>query len=149
MKRLLLPALALLLLATGCSDGVEWSGRERENGEYLLAALQFTNEAATIANSIETTADLDAKREPLLRALRAAQWNAAQVDDQVLDKLHPALYGRFRIAYRDALGDMIEAYERNDIDAAERAAHRLSQFIRWYQAERHTFRWWPDATRRN
>src|SRR5690606_23230946 len=95
MKNLFLPALAVLMLVAGCNDGVHWSKREQDNGEYLLAALRLTSEAATIANSIETEADLDTKREPLLRALRSAQWNAAQVDDHVLDKLHPALYGRF------------------------------------------------------
>lgn len=149
MKKFLLPILLAASLLAGCSDGVEWSKRERDNAEFLLASLRFTSEAAAIVNAIESEADLDAQREQLLRKLRAAQWNAAQVDDQVLDKLHPALYGRFRMSYRDALGDMIEAYERNDLDAAGEAASRLSRFIRWYQAERHTFRWWQDAMTRN
>jgi hypothetical protein len=150
-KRITLSLLATLLsiALAACSSGVDWSARERENASHLLASLQFTSEAAGIANAIETPADLDARREELLRALRAAHWNAVQVDDTVLDKLHPQLYARFRMSYQRTLATMIRAYERNDIDTAQNAAAGIVDFMNWYRAQSHTFRWWDEALRTN
>lgn len=141
------PSLVVLLtlVLTGCSPGVDWSTRERENATHLLASLKFTSDAAAVANQVGNPDELEAHRDELLRLLRAAHWNAANVDDQVLDKLHPQMFGRFRMSYQPALGAMIRAYERNDIDAAQKAANAIRNFMNWYRVNRHTFRWWDEA----
>lgn len=144
------PVLLLLtaLLLTACSDGVQWSSRERENAVHLLASLRFTSEAASIANSVETDSDYVEQRDDLLQALRAAHWNAVQVEDTVLDKLHPQLYGRFRLGYQRALAAMIRAYEQNDFEAAQKAATDVRAFMDWYRQQNHNFRWWDEAMSR-
>lgn len=134
-----------LLLVSACSDGVQWSSRERDNAIHLRESLQFTSEAASIANSVESEADYARQRDDLLRALRAAHWNAVQVEDTVLDKLHPQLYGRFRLGYQRAVAAMIRAYEENDIEAAQKAAEDVRAFMDWYRQQNHNFRWWDEA----
>lgn len=143
------PVLPLLLLAlpflAACSKGVDWSERERENAAYIQASLQATSAAAEIANSAGSDSELLARRDRLLRALRAAHLNAAQVNDSVLDKLHPQLYGKFRLGYQRALAAMIRAYENSDVGAAQNAAADIRDFVDWYRRENHTFRWWEEA----
>ena len=139
--------LLIALAIPGCSKGVDWSARERENAGFLQASLQATSEAAAIANEIESEADYRIRRDRLLQALRAAHLNAARVEDTVLDKLHPQLYARFRLDYQRALGRMINAYESGELGAAQNAAGDIQGFMDWYREHRHTFRWWEDAMR--
>lgn len=144
-RSMILPLVLVLLMLPACSDGVQWSSRERQNAVHLLASLQLTSEAAGIANSIESDADYTRQRGELQRALRAAHWNAVQVEDTVLDKLHPQLYSRFRLGYQRALAAMVRAYQQNDPDAAQEAAGRVRTFMEWYRQENHRFRWWDEA----
>lgn len=133
---LLLPAAGLL----ACSDGVDWSSRERENAAHIQASLRATSSAASIANNM--TGNDPAEREKLLQALRAAHLHAARVEDSVLDKLHQRMYGKFRLDYQRALAKMIRAYENGDPGAAQEAANEIRDFMDWYRREKHTFRWW-------
>lgn len=139
--------LALLVAfgLAGCADGVDWSARERENAAHLQASLRSTSEAAAIANAITSDAEFRVRRERLLQTLRAAHLHAARVEDTVLDKLHPQLYGKFRLDYQRALARMINAYQEADLDAAQDAAGDIQDFINWYREQRHTFRWWDEA----
>lgn len=144
MRRTLLKLAFLLPLLAACADGASWSQREIDNAGYLLTSLQAASEAARLSNAmgdVPSAAELDA----LLRELRQAYVSAAQVDDQVLDKLHPRLYAEFRLGYQKALGNMIRAYEQGDMDAAAKAAGEIGKFTQWYRAERHNFRWWKGA----
>ncbi|MBW3567266.1 MAG: hypothetical protein KY410_04785 [Proteobacteria bacterium] len=141
----LVAALTLITLLGACSKGVDWSARERENAAHLQASLQATSEAARIANAITSESDFQAHKGRLLQTLRAAHLHAATVDDSVLDKLHPQLYGKFRLDYQRALARMINAYETGNLDAAQDAAGDIQAFINWYRERRHTFRWWEDA----
>ncbi len=129
----------LLVLLTACAEGVSWEQREIDNGQRLLDAIAATNEAARLANQ---PGNNDAE---VLTALRRALVAAVQVDDQVLDKLHPALQPRFRFGFQRALGKMVRAYERGKPQAAEAAAGELQEFINWYRAHRQDFRWWEGA----
>lgn len=141
-----LPAvLAIVLLLAACSQGVDWSSREKENAAHILTSLRLTSNAAAIANSIQSEHDLDRRNAELLQVLRAAHWNAVQVDDSVLDKLHPQMYARFRMSYQRSLASMLRAYERGDLEGARNAADGIVDFMDWYRSQNHTFRWWDDA----
>lgn len=145
------PLLALACIATllaACSSGVDWSARERENAAFIQVSLQATSDAAAIANAARSDAELLARTDRLLPALRVAHLNAARVDDAVLDKLHPRLYSKFRLRYQAALARMIRGYENGDVDAAQDAAGEIADFMAWYRRENHTFRWWQEAARR-
>lgn len=142
----LLPLAAIL--AAGCSGGVNWTDHERENAAHIEASLRATSDAAVIANGIENRSDLERDRERLLQALRAAHLHAARVEDSVLDKLHPRMYGKFRLEYQPALAGMLRAYESGDLDAAQTAAAGIRDFMTWYRNEKHTFRWWDNAAPR-
>lgn len=141
----LLVALLVMTWLAACTQGVDWSPRERENAAHLQLSLQATSEAAKVANEIGNEAQFRVRRKQLLQSLRAAHLHAARVDDAVLDKLHPQLYGNFRLDYQRALARMINAYETGDLDAAADAAGDIQQFINWYRNNRHTFRWWDEA----
>lgn len=141
----LVTTLALMVVFVACSKGVDWSPRERENAAHLQASLQATSEAARIANAITSESGFQVRKAKLLQALRAAHLHAATVDDSVLDKLHPQLYGKFRLDYQRALARMLNAYETGDLDAAQDAASDIQAFINWYRERRHAFRWWEDA----
>jgi len=143
--RFLTVLLFAAALTGACSKGVDWSTRERDNAAHLQASLQATSEAASIANAITSDAAFRDQQDELLKALRAAHLHAARVDDAVLDKLHPQLYGKFRLVYQRALARMINAYENGDPDAAQDAAADIQEFIEWYRNQRHTFRWWEEA----
>lgn len=130
-----------------CSNGVDWSARERENAAHIRLSLEAVSNAAEIANAAASDDELLAQRERLLRALRAAHVNAVRVEDAVLDKLHPQLYAKFRLDYQRALGRMIQAYEQGDVGAAQNAAADIRDFVGWYRRENHTFRWWKEAMR--
>lgn len=144
-KLLIIVILLAATALTACADGVDWSARERENAAHLQASLQATSEAAAIANAITTEAEFRVHRERLLQTLRAAHLHAVRVEDPVLDKLHPQLHPKFRLDYQRALARMINAYEAADLDAAQGAAGDIQDFINWYRAHRHTFRWWDEA----
>lgn len=137
----------LLLLAAlqACTEGVHWSEREKENALHIQASLQATSDAAAIFNEIETPAAYQARREELLRTLRAAHLHAVQVNESVLDKLHSRLYVKFRLDYQKALARMITAYESDDLDAAANAAGDVREFMVWYRGNNHLFRWWNAA----
>lgn len=136
--------LAALILG-GCADGVNWSERERRNGEKLLASLAAVSDAARIANAADSERRLARNRDELLAQLRRAHLLASQVDDIVLEKLHPRMYSQFRLRYQRAVASMIEAYEDGDIDEAEKAAADIQDFMTWFRANRHTFRWWDES----
>lgn len=142
--RTFIAALGFVLLVSGCPKGVDWSDREKENAAHIQASLQATSDAAAIANTAgdDVTADT---RTRLLQALRRAHVHAVRVNDAVLDKLHPQLYGRFRLGYQPALAAMIRSHEAGDPDAAADAVADIQAFMRWYRATRHTFRWWDEA----
>ncbi len=144
LARHLLPLL-IIALAAACSKGVQWSPREKDNAAHIRMSLQAVSDAAEIANAA-TGSEND--RERLLRALRKAHLHAARVDDAVLDKLHPELYGKFRLKYQSALAAMIRAHEAGDTGAAERAAADIRDFMNWYRNTTHTFRWWDEAAMR-
>lgn len=137
--------ILVITAVSACSKGVDWSPRERENAAHIQASLLATSEAASIANAIISEAEFHVRRDRLLQTLRAAHLHAARVEDAVLDKLHPQLYGKFRLDYQRALARMISAYENADLDAAQDAAGDIQQFINWYRERRHTFRWWEEA----
>lgn len=141
-------AMALLMfttLVTACAEGINWSEREIRNGENILASLQAVSEAAQIANRAATASELAAAREQLLGKLRRAHLLASSVDTIVLEKLHPRMYSQFRLRYQRALGRMVKAYEQGDIDAAERAAADVQDFMAWFRKNRHVFRWWDES----
>src|SRR5690606_33620075 len=140
-----IPTLCAVLALAACSGGVEWSARERDNALHVQASLRAVSEAAGIANGIDSAAEYSRRRDERLQHLRAAHRHAADVEDQVLDKLHPRFYGKFRLDYQRALARMIQAYERDDLDDAERAAADIRTFMDWYRRENHTFRWWKEA----
>lgn len=137
--------LGLLALLTSCAEGVSWSQREIENGQRLLDAIAATNEAAQILNASGTDESETRNDEAVLTALRRALIAAVQVDDQVLDKLHPALQPRFRFNFQRALGKMIRAYESGQPEEAAEAAAELQEFITWFREHRQDFRWWEGA----
>lgn len=141
----LITVLALGLVASACSEGVHWTPRERDNATHLQASLQATSDAAATFNEIDSADDYRARRGELLQNLRAAHLHAATVTDNVLDKLHPQLYVKFRLGYQKALARMIAAYEADDLDAAATAAGDVREFMEWYRANNHRFRWWEEA----
>lgn len=135
----------LIILLAACADGVSWSDREQENGEQILESLAAVSEAARIINASDTDMKLEARRERLLGELRRAHRLAANVDEFVLEKLHPLMFSKFRLTYQRALARMIRAYETGDIDDAERAAADVQDFFEWFRDNRHQFRWWDTA----
>lgn len=139
--------IALFLVAAlhGCAEGVPWSAQEKENAAHIEASLRATSDAAVLFNEIDTPAAYRARRDDLLRTLRAAHLHAVQVNESVLEKLHPQLYARFRLDYQKALARMITAYEADDLDAAAIAAGDVRDFMLWYRENRHLFRWWDEA----
>ena len=135
--------MSIALLAASCSKGIDWTNREKENAAHIQASLQATSDAAAIANAAgDDNQDMNPR---LLQALRSAHLHAVRVDDAVLDKLHPQLYGRFRLSYQPAVAAMIRSHEAGDPEAAADAAADIQAFMRWYRATRHTFRWWDEA----
>lgn len=137
--------LGIALLVSGCAKGIDWSDREKENAAHILASLQATSIAASIANEAGDAIDNPDLKNRLLQALRSAHLHAARVDDAVLDKLHPQLYGRFRLGYQPAVAAMIRSHEAGDPEDAADAAADIQAFMHWYLATRHTFRWWDEA----
>ncbi|HEX6928081.1 MAG TPA: hypothetical protein VF267_02450 [Gammaproteobacteria bacterium] len=135
----------LALFLAGCSKGVDWPARERENAAHIQASLRATSEAAAIVNAIRAETDFDIRRERLLQTLRVAHLNAAVVEDSVLDKLHPQLYAKFRLDYQRALAGMIRACENGNLQAMQDAANDVQDFVDWYRGKSHTFRWWESA----
>ena len=144
-QRFLPFALLAIVLLGGCADGVNWSERERRNGENILASLEAVSQAARIANAADSERRLERNRAELLRQLRRAHLLASEVDTIVLEKLHPRMYSQFRLRYQRAVARMIDAYENGNIDSAERAAADIQDFMTWFRANRHTFRWWDEA----
>lgn len=140
------PLLALtctLLLIAGCSKGLQWSDREISNGQRLLDAIEATNAAGSLLSDPNPD-----NVDKALTELRRAHIAAAQVDDQVLDKLHPGLQPRLRLNFQRALGRMIQAVETNDSRALNKSADTIQDFIAWYRANEQDFRWWDGPRRR-
>lgn len=137
--------LALGLMVAGCADGIDWSDREIRNGENILASLASVSEAARVANAADSEARFEQRRDELLGHLRRAHLLASNVDTIVLEKLHPRMYSKFRLTYQRALAKMISAYEKGNMDAAERAAADIQDFMNWFRQNRHTFRWWDES----
>lgn len=140
---LMIPGLLVLLAA--CADGIDWSDRERRNGEKILSSLAAVSEAAQIANAASSRARLEASHDELLAELRRAHQLASEVDTVVLEKLHPWMYSKFRLGYQRALARMIRAYQEGNIGEAERAAADVQDFMEWFRQNRHAFRWWDRS----
>lgn len=140
----LFTSLVVIALAA-CTEGVDWTARERENAAHIRASLEAVSDAASVSNEAASDSELLARRNRILQSLRSAHLHASEVNDNVLDKLHPQLYAKFRLGYQRALARMIQAYEAGDVSAAQDAAADVQDFINWYRENRHRFRWWDEA----
>lgn len=131
----------LALLATGCpGEGVQWSGQERENAQYIFRSLEAAAEAARLARELPPDATPQQRRE-VADKLETAYLHAENVTDTVLQKAHPLLWGKFRGEYQPALAQLLRKYRGQPIPEDARPAEKILAFSRWFNSHQPEFRW--------
>lgn len=125
----------------GCvEEGVQWTPRERQNMQHIFSSLEAASAAAQLASQLPQHATA-AQRTQVARQLEIALNQALRVNDTVLEKIHPQLWGKFRGDYQHALQQLLRYYRTGVQPGNSQPTEQLREFTRWYSAHEPEFRW--------
>ncbi len=130
------------VLIAGCSDAVTWTNVEIENGKRIFIAIEAANKAGLLLRQYETEPDQQILRTDLIAQLQRAHVQAIQVDDIVLDKMHPSMHLHFRKRFQLALAKLIRYYNGDVSVDVDSAVKDMADFQQWFKTHQQELRLW-------